>query len=106
MLYDPKWEQETKADPFSLENLIAWLEKRPAGQEYDFNCWGECLLGQWLRSIDPASMPIDGKADGYFYSALGQTLHLDGFKHIAFGDSSGHTRTFGKALERARRQTS
>ncbi len=27
MLYDPKW--EVKADPFSLENLIAWLENQP-----------------------------------------------------------------------------
>lgn len=30
MLYDPKWEQQTKTDPYSLDNLIAWLEQQPA----------------------------------------------------------------------------
>ena len=35
MLYDPKWEKpEVKADPFSLDALIAWLEKQPANGTY------------------------------------------------------------------------
>ncbi len=56
MLYDPKWEKkiDTKADPFSLESLTAWLETMPANGEYN---WGDCgygtrgcLLMQYFRA--------------------------------------------------------
>lgn len=43
---------ETKADPFSLESLIAWLEKQPADKKYDyFNCQGACLIDQYFGRI-------------------------------------------------------
>lgn len=91
MLFDPKW-QEAKADPFSLESLIAWLEKQPAKTPYDY-CWPEtCLVAQYLR------------AQGVRDYVLG-TIDLDriGWKEIAQGHPFETDRwTFGAALSRAR----
>jgi hypothetical protein len=86
MLYDPKWEQQTKADPFKIETLIAWLEKQPADCRYDFdNCDGECLFG-------------------LYYTAMGLKWwdeYLEKhFDHTAI--ACGWPETFGGALERAR----
>ena len=87
MLFNPDWSKtETKADPFKLETLIAWLEKQPADQEYNFrDCSGRCLFGQ-------------------YYTAMGfdwQKEYLaDHFDHINIAGLEPHT--FGAALERAR----
>lgn len=50
MLYNKRWERpQTTQDSFSLENLIAWLEKHPADQAYNFyDCQGGCLIDQYL----------------------------------------------------------
>lgn len=93
MLYDPKWEKhtETKADPFTLESLIAWLEKQPAEKSYNFNCVnGTCLAGQYFRATI-------GKLPGDWWS-----------RFMSFtGGSRSYIATrepwnFGAALERAR----
>lgn len=92
MLYDPKWEIEVKADPFSLESLIAWLEKQPTAKEYDFcDCNGRCLLDQYaaamgLKNESGLYVRLDAAFDGAagFYIAV------------------GFPRTFGAALDRAR----
>ena len=49
MLYDKRWDKEIKADPFSLERLIAWLEKQPARRRYCYDDTGKCLLAQWFN---------------------------------------------------------
>jgi hypothetical protein len=96
MLYDPKWEVEVRAEPFSLESLIAWLEKQPANQSYAWHCQGQCMLGQWLRSIDPQFGEAAGNSFQYFVN--GAVRDFDHFSDIAvFGET-----TFGAALERAR----
>ena len=49
MLYDPSWEH--KADPFTMEGLIAWLEKMPPAKRYDYaNTSGNCVYGQYLAA--------------------------------------------------------
>lgn len=51
MLWNPKWKKpETKADPFTLESLIAWLEKQPAHIAYDYTDSSNCLLCQYFRA--------------------------------------------------------
>jgi len=50
MLYDPKWEIQIKADPFSLDSLIAWLEKQPADKSYQFCDSSSCLIAQYLKA--------------------------------------------------------
>lgn len=93
MLYDPKWEQktETKADPFSLQSLIAWLEKQPAAGEYNFlNCSGGCLYGLYMQS------------HGFLqesYLKQAKDFRLLVFEYVAMPEPW----TFGAALERARK---
>jgi hypothetical protein len=93
MLYDPKWEKtETKADPYSVHNLIAWLEQQPADSTYDYDdCHGGCLLGQFWASI--------GHAWG-----RGQ-IYLDAPGDMGIRVAAPHPRTFGGALQRARALT-
>jgi hypothetical protein len=96
MLYDPKWEIEIKADPFSLDSLIAWLEKQPANETYAWHCQGQCMLGQWLKYIDPRSGEADG--DSFQYFVNGEVHDFNKYADIAMhGDAN-----FGAALERAR----
>jgi hypothetical protein len=98
MLYDPKWEVETKADPFSLESLIAWLEKQPADGEYNWDDGSECLLGQWLKTIDPkVECDFIRQPNLYLYQVLDQPVDLKKFETIV-----RDTDTFGAALYRAR----
>jgi hypothetical protein len=90
MLYDPKWEKpEVKADPFSLESMIAWLEKQPADKVYDFWDCRECLIYQYLLD---AGLP---RAD---YG----TAHALGGDDIGGKIAHGLPWTFGGALKRAR----
>jgi hypothetical protein len=99
MLFDPKWEVQTKPDVFSLENLIAWLEKRPAHLDYDFYCSGQCLIGQWMRSIDPgvSEPPFSGS---FVYIVDGKEIDLeDRYSDLAVSEPW----TFGAALDRARK---
>lgn len=88
MIYDPKWEVETKADPLTLESLIAWLEKQPAEKKYCYMHDGICLAAQYNQSIG-RKYETYIKEDGSFDAAL---------ELIA----SGGKWTFGAALERAR----
>lgn len=97
MLFNPKWEQETKADPFTLESLIAWLEKQPANGEYEFISHMKCALAQWLRSIDPEAESSHMKSS-YCYDVDGASHDFESFKDIV----GTLPYTFGAALERAR----
>lgn len=106
MLYDPKWEKNTQVNQFTLESLIAWLEKQHPATRYDFCEFSECLLGRWLRSIDPKAYNLIGQGakTGYFYSALGQTVDLTPFTDIAVGGGCHEhgSHILGAALWRAR----
>jgi hypothetical protein len=98
MLYDPKWakQAETKADPFTLESLIAWLEKQPANSTYPFyNCRGECLFSQYLAHCGFAKRPVDYDREGFRGWDI---LHNDPLRGIAETEPW----TFGAALKRAR----
>jgi hypothetical protein len=92
LLYDPKWE---KTDPISLESLIAWLEKQPEAQRYDFtNCRGGCLLGKYMASVGMAW-------DMDVYEDLAHTMCPNApYGHFPIGSELPHT--FGAALARAR----
>jgi len=84
MLYDPKWE----ADRFTLESLIAWLEKQPARRTYIVILPKICLLGQFATAM---GHPEPGRKS--------VALEMDpGFSAIAIL----RPHTFGAALERAR----
>lgn len=96
MLFNPNWIPETKpADVFSLESLIAWLEKQPAQRTYDYCDAGGCLIGQYLKAkgVEKYGLtPGELKAVGWYSIASGW---YDGTR-------ASDTRTFGAALDRAR----
>jgi hypothetical protein len=94
MLYDPKW--EVKANPISLESLVAWLEKRPADGTYDECNHTGCMIAQWLYHVDPASRP--GFGHSFMYVVNGRNTDFRKFSEIVFRGE----RTFGAALDRAR----
>lgn len=109
MLYDPKWEQQTKAEPFSLDSLIAWLEKQPENDSYPFCEWNNCLLAQWLREADSSARCVGGERgpngyymDGFSYRANGRIVDLRHLMYVAAGDDYERDNTYGAALERAR----
>lgn len=93
MLFDPKWEKpEVKADPFSLESLIAWLEKQPADRTYDFCQPSSCLIAEYLKARGEKNIILlSNEVD-----ALGWTAIV----HPRPTNKSGWT--YGKALTRAR----
>ncbi len=87
MLYDPKWEQKTKADPLNLETLIAWLKEQDPREEYNPFIPSICLVGQFCAAHGVSDVPV----------------MLEGWiAKVAFGEASWSEMTFGAALERAR----
>ncbi len=88
MLYDPTWEQKTKARPFSFASFVHWLEaKHPEDRYYTHPVVG-CLLGQFAQAMGAS----DPEKESY---ALGRKRK---FSAVAFDTPC----TFGAALERAR----
>lgn len=108
MLYDPKW--EVKTDPFTLESLIAWLEKQPDSERYDYTCNGHCLMAQYFTAMGFKGVEANPSS----------VIHRGGdfplpkwFNAIALGGRCAHfaecnypngpsDRTFGAALIRSR----
>ena len=97
MLYEKRWEKpEIKADPFSLESLVAWAEKQPAEKEYDFWC-DHCYLAQYFEDH---GFKIQMIGTGTVTFKRGKMRDLPPhFNSIAM--TKPHT--FGAALERARK---
>lgn len=99
MLYDPKWDQQTKADPFTLISLIAWLEKQPSDETYCYTSIGHCLIAQYLNAH---GIRTDNVNPSYYFDERNGSHPLPAaFNEIANGCSTGGD-TFGAALTRAR----
>lgn len=101
MLYDKRWDEpKVKADPFSLESLIAWLEKQPGATEYCYSDTGHCLLAQYFEAAGFEQALLGSETISWGNADIEVKLPLH-FNEIAQG--SGGIRTFGAALERARK---
>ena len=86
---------EPKHDPFSLEALVAWLERRDPAIEYCPTEPGICLLGQFsyaMRATDPFEKSMQLSRD-----------RAAPFERIAYAFVQGDPEeyTFGAALTRA-----
>lgn len=100
MLYDPKWEIDTKP---SLQSFVAWLETKDPEARYSFyECEGRCLVGQYMEflGIPWTGAPIhpNGNWDRSSYKATAVAI-------FGPGPWTVHVRkphTFGAALNRAR----
>lgn len=101
MLYDKRWDKTTKADPFTLESLIAWLEKQPADRTYHYTCQDGCLLAEYFRSAGFESARVTFNV---LHIGVTHREFPDVFRQIAIDTGVGLKRnwTFGVALERAR----
>lgn len=98
MLFDPKWDQQTKADPFKLEGLISWLETQPKDKKYDFmNCEGACLYGQYMASVG-----VPWKQAGACSVYYAGDKHKSFREGVVYPIAGEGTETFGAALGRAR----
>jgi hypothetical protein len=107
MLYDPKWEAPTKADPLSLDSLIAWLETQPRDKAYCYDDTGHCLLAQYFQQVYGEEVGVGGT---YYTRPDGTDVDLPmSFRDIPVGGWAcglgrrfkNERRTFGAALERA-----
>ena len=100
MLYNKNWDAKTvTSDPFTLESLIAWLEKQPSNKTYCFMDTGGCLFHQYFTAagFDVAGV---GGTGIRFKSDPERRIRFtcDEFRSIA----SIEPHTFGAALTRAR----
>jgi len=86
MLYDPKWEVQTKPAPYSWASLIAWLETKDPNERYDYQCLN-CLHGQYRVHL--------GMSELCFREALRHPL-------VEWWIGACGQWTFGAALKRAR----
>lgn len=96
MLYDFKrWEKpEVKADPFTLQGMIAWLETMPPEMTYNWGCInGGCLIALYgaFHGLSFHEM-CEGPPDDSIYSRLTPNA-----------EAAAMPRTFGAALERYRK---
>lgn len=91
---------EPKADPFTLDSLISWLETKEPAEKYNYLSIDDCLLCQYVSHAKDRSVLFD--------EAFACVNHNFPHREIAYGcngscadcDAYGHT--FGAALTRAR----
>ena len=98
MLYDPRWEQKTKPNPFSFTSLIAWLEMQEPSTIYRYECSTRCLLALYFTDMGYREVEVD--PEGWFRHgslARRKSYPLE-FDRIAVASP----RTFGAAAKRAR----
>src|SRR5580704_15263874 len=99
MLYNPKWLADQVIEP-SMDGLIIWLEHQPPTGTYDYNnCNGKCLLGLYLNAI---GLLWDEHQNGPGWDIWSRELWKGPLGDV----SAGRPRTFGAALERARKLAS
>jgi hypothetical protein len=98
MLYDPKWEQKTKADPFTLESLIAWLKTKPANERYNYAFHDSCMIAQYLTDMGYRNVSVGACGR---WDADGASGDLVQFAAIAIARARCTEWTFGAALKRA-----
>lgn len=96
MYFDPTCKSETKADPFSLDSLITWLERQPPDREYDYGDTENCALCQYAKSIGYENPRAGGNYIREFDSCTRN--YIPNSEDVVAPDPW----TFGAALERAR----
>jgi hypothetical protein len=106
MLFNLKWNKTAETaekpqinNPLSLDAVIAWLEKQPANQRYDYVDPHNCMAAQYNRSIGR-----EYSAASTILTARGGESNFDTLlEEIAQGSGIIRTQKFGAALKRARK---
>lgn len=103
MLFNPKWLDRyyTDLDPLGLDTLIAWLEKQPREEWYDYRSCHSCLLAQYFGehwgSAEVSKNFVNSCGSGLF--AVQQSALLPEFFNWIAEDTPHR---FDSALERAK----
>lgn len=100
MFFDPQCKPEVspvaKPDIYALPTLIAWLEKQPADRVYEYCDPFGCLIAQYLKQSGAKKIDLLAEEVEALFSGRGS--------QVAQGRwDLGYKRTFGTALERARK---
>lgn len=103
MLYDPKWGQETKVEPFTPAHVIAWLEQHPMDETYCYINDGRCLIAGYLKYLGYANVHVG--AFGYWSSAADESYSSHQAPEWLHRAALDKPWTFGAALERVRQYT-
>lgn len=90
------YQTEQQDEVFSLRGLIAWLEKQPAWQRYDFMC-NQCMFGRYFTEKTGRPIRCIGTATVTFHDGTRRMLP-DGWNDVA----QAEPHAYGKALSRAR----
>lgn len=98
MSYDLKWEQKQTVDIRSLDNLIVWLESKPAKEAYEFTDSEKCLLSQYLTDMGYVNVRVHHMGNWGLNGVNQEPLPSSFSWDIANADNQ----TFGAALKRAR----
>ncbi len=106
MLYDPKWEKQTKAEPFTRAHVIAWLEAHEPTETYCYIDNGRCLIAQYLTFLGHKEISVG--ALGYYDSdrtgkrRVGDMFGAARVPKFLHQAAVNRPYNFGAALERAR----
>src|SRR5262245_33624412 len=93
MLYSPKW--EVKADPFALTSLVAWLERQPADEHYDYYNCAECPIALLFKASGYQRVAVNGFNVSFDGDCRSLPPHFDKI-------TAARPHTYGAALARAR----
>lgn len=98
MFVETKKDGEAEAQYPSLAGFIAWLEKQPADEGYNWCIGSVCACGKYAESLGLRSSWLSRGAEADEHFRTWRSLNK-----IARGNSWGAENwTFGRALERAR----
>ena len=94
---------QTEPDVFSLDGLIAWLEKQPVGHSYIGDNATACILCQWVGEVigQPVRHQWNNREDRHFYVSADGSTRVE-MTHLEYPVARPQPHTFGAALSRAR----
>src|ERR1700704_1357829 len=95
MLYDKKWDSQTKPVEPSLKGIIAWLETKDPKEEYNYCDSKNCAMSQYLKSI--------GQRDGrsVLLYGIGKMLNISYTSAVCFQNTK--SKNFGELLNHLKR---
>ena len=103
MLFNPAWKEAQTGDKFSLDTLIAWLERQPADGTYCYVMSNMCLLAQYYTEVygEPIAVTSMGR-HGPARLPARDIPSPDAFWRIASACGQDDEWSFKDALRRAR----
>jgi hypothetical protein len=99
MLYDPRWEVETKVAPKRESRFVRWLAKRPANATYNYVNPTNCGYAQYLRSFGCFALVGPEFYVGLWLGFIPVAWHVPAKTNAVLIHGEW---TFGAALKRAR----